>query len=121
MRVCIRHPLHGVIDAVNLRLLVPAVTYELPDSLAMYLLETGAASPADKTEVAIPAPFADAEPYDDPSLYDAVLTGGVTGQLPGSMPDDRPAKRKPVINRKWPRLQKAATPPQKGKQRAAKT
>jgi len=80
VHIRIQRELAGIVDGISLRLLVPGVTYNLPDTLARYLLETRDATDGIATD-AVPAPTSDSEPYDDPSLNDAILTGGVSVTL----------------------------------------
>ena len=67
----------GIVDGVPLGFLVPGATYDLPDPLARYLLETGDVVRGVRKGI-VPTPKSDSEPDIDALSYGVILTGGVT-------------------------------------------
>ncbi len=97
LRIRIRREVGGILDGVSLSHLFPGLVYEVPDSLAAYLLSTGDAEEAHGSFVPIDP---DDEVPDRP-----IFGGGISVTGMPDRADDRPrARAKPRRRRRTRRL-----------------
>jgi hypothetical protein len=87
MRVRIVKAAEGIVDGVSVGHLIPGLTYDVPASVAHYLITKRCAEEVPLTRSALVVPLDNARAYEQ-------LTRGVSVVLPRRQPSNRPPRRR---------------------------